>query len=218
MRIVVFGDIHGNKYPLEYLLKNEKADIFVCLGDIVGYGPYNNECLDLVLKKDNISIVRGNHEDMFIKGQVDNNCSQLAKDFFQKSYSFFNKSYVEELNKIPSMIQLDNTTFCHTLLNKHIYEDTILDPLLKGNFFIGHSHTQFLRTNPSGFICNPGSLGQNRNPLKKQIAEYAIYNTEDSSIEFKNFDNKLIDFIEVLRTHNYSSDLIEYYKNKDKQS
>ena len=211
MKIVVFGDIHGNKYPLEYLFKNEKADMFVCLGDIVGYGPFNNECIDIILEN-KVQSIRGNHEDMFIQGHPDKSCSQLAKDFFAISYSFFSEPYKKELKKFPITLKWEDALFLHTILDKHIYGDTTLETSLTGKIFIGHSHVQFLRPLTNGFICNPGSLGQNRTPLKKGLSEYITYNTKDCKVEFKSFDNRLSSFIEDLTKHNYPPSLIEYYR------
>ena len=45
----IISDIHGNLPALEAVLEDiEQKDIteIVCLGDVVGYGPYPRECLE----------------------------------------------------------------------------------------------------------------------------------------------------------------------------
>ena len=51
MRVAVISDIHSNLPALEAVLAEvdrEAPDELWCLGDIVGYGPQPNECVDLV--------------------------------------------------------------------------------------------------------------------------------------------------------------------------
>jgi predicted phosphodiesterase len=64
MRIGLFSDVHANLPALETVLaKLQEAgvDIMYCLGDTVGYGPFPNECLDLVRKHCAI-VLKGNHD------------------------------------------------------------------------------------------------------------------------------------------------------------
>lgn len=64
MKICVFGDVHGNFQQFEKLTKTSdflNADKRICLGDMVGLGPYQKECVDLLYKFDNVFLL-GNHE------------------------------------------------------------------------------------------------------------------------------------------------------------
>ena len=71
MRILIIGDIHGNLISLEKLLKIEESnyDLLVCHGDIVNYGPWSNECVELLRLKQN-SIILNNNFDCPIGGQL----------------------------------------------------------------------------------------------------------------------------------------------------
>lgn len=64
MAIAILSDIHGNLEALtvifNYIEKKKIKEIY-CLGDIVGYGPNPNECVDLVASKCTNSII-GNHD------------------------------------------------------------------------------------------------------------------------------------------------------------
>jgi predicted phosphodiesterase len=49
MNIAVISDIHGNIFALKAVLediKNRNVDTIICLGDLVGYGPFPNEVID----------------------------------------------------------------------------------------------------------------------------------------------------------------------------
>ncbi len=72
MRIGVISDIHSNLPALEAVLADvdrEAPDELWCLGDIVGYGPHPNECVDLVQSRAALSLC-GNH-DLAVVGTID---------------------------------------------------------------------------------------------------------------------------------------------------
>ncbi len=63
MRIAIISDIHGNLAALEAVLKDiasRNCDKIYCLGDVIGYGPNPNECLEVVRTLD--ACVLGNHD------------------------------------------------------------------------------------------------------------------------------------------------------------
>ena len=49
MRVLVISDIHANEQALEAVLEDAPAfDAVWCLGDLVGYGPNPNKCVQRV--------------------------------------------------------------------------------------------------------------------------------------------------------------------------
>ncbi len=65
LRYAIISDIHANLEGLEAVLKDaqeQKCTHFVCLGDVVGYGPNPKECLDIV-RGLNCPVVMGNHDE-----------------------------------------------------------------------------------------------------------------------------------------------------------
>ena len=49
MKIGIFSDIHGNLIALEKVLKDEKdLEEYIILGDVVNYGPWSNECVQIL--------------------------------------------------------------------------------------------------------------------------------------------------------------------------
>jgi predicted phosphodiesterase len=72
MKYALITDIHGNLEALDAVLKEiETAGISPehtgCLGDMVGYGPYPNECVDKVRRRCGF-VVHGNHELSVVSG------------------------------------------------------------------------------------------------------------------------------------------------------
>jgi predicted phosphodiesterase len=64
VRQALISDIHGNLEALQAVLADiatQSVDEIVCLGDVVGYGPNPNECLELVMRKASRTIL-GNHD------------------------------------------------------------------------------------------------------------------------------------------------------------
>lgn len=64
-RMAVIADIHANapalKAVLKFLKQNNIEDILV-LGDIVGYGPHPNECVELLRHQEGLQVICGNHD------------------------------------------------------------------------------------------------------------------------------------------------------------
>ena len=64
MRYLILSDLHSNLAALEAAMEiiGDKYDQFVCLGDIVGYGPDPNPVTDHVRSMKPVAVVRGNHD------------------------------------------------------------------------------------------------------------------------------------------------------------
>ncbi|MEA2082225.1 MAG: metallophosphoesterase family protein [Elusimicrobiota bacterium] len=64
MKIGIFSDIHANLPALEAVLGflKDSVEKYVCCGDIVGYGPYPNECVKIISSLENVICVAGNHD------------------------------------------------------------------------------------------------------------------------------------------------------------
>jgi predicted phosphodiesterase len=63
MRVLILSDIHANLIALETVLSDAAGeyDTIWCLGDVVGYGPRPNECIDLMRSKSEVCVM-GNHD------------------------------------------------------------------------------------------------------------------------------------------------------------
>ena len=71
MRILVISDIHANQDALKTVLNDAKTfDGVWCLGDIVGYGPEPNECIEIIRNLPELKCIKGNH-DVAAIGEMD---------------------------------------------------------------------------------------------------------------------------------------------------
>lgn len=63
MQFLVLSDIHGNRHGLEAVLAAaaDEYEQILCLGDIVGYGAFPNQCCDILRAADAICL-SGNHD------------------------------------------------------------------------------------------------------------------------------------------------------------
>ena len=71
MRYLIISDIHANLAAFKAVLDDAegKYDKVWCLGDLVGYGPDPNECIELLTSLDHLGIA-GNH-DWAVLGKLD---------------------------------------------------------------------------------------------------------------------------------------------------
>ena len=70
MKILVFSDIHGNKYALQSLIDSEdfkSSDLKVFLGDFIALGTQTNEVVDIIKSNDIISVL-GNNDSYVVNG------------------------------------------------------------------------------------------------------------------------------------------------------
>ena len=210
MKILVVSDIHGNLPAIEGVLKKETDwDLCISLGDVVDYGPWSNECVELLDQtRDCIKLV-GNHEQYFI---YQNYCktSSLSYEFYKFCLPSFNA--VETIKKYAESIVLQNFTCQHTIRDEYIFPDTNLE--LEKNYFVGHSHRQFIYENNQCLLVNPGSVGQNRQFINR--IDYAIWHPEKAQVELKNIIYDVSILINEMKKRDYPKNCIAYYERKPK--
>lgn len=106
--VAFINDIHGNAEALQALLdeceRTGRKDIFI-LGDMIGFGPQSNECLDLLRansEKFNIRCVLGNHELYSLMGN---------KSFIGETVGF----QPETTSQIRNTLSAENREFIESL-------------------------------------------------------------------------------------------------------
>ncbi|MFV0189029.1 metallophosphoesterase [Empedobacter falsenii] len=214
MRVLVFGDIHGNLVALEKLFEIEKGgfDQFVCHGDIVNYGPWTNECLDFLVEKKEGILLQGNHEEYFVDGFYPGT-NEVAKSFFEFCYPRFDCSKLNLISNFKKQIIVGNFKIVHSIEGKYIFKDTDIENLnFKNNTIVGHSHQQFHRSVHNKNLFNTGSIGQNREYLN--VSCYLMLDTERSTVELKSFHHDINSVINQMESDNYPQICLDYYKSK----
>jgi len=107
MRVLVISDIHANQAALESVLAAAAGqyDTLWCLGDVVGYGPRPNECIELVRERAALCVM-GNH-DWAVLGRpginVDdfNPQARQAVLWTREQLTDENRRYLEQLPDMP---------------------------------------------------------------------------------------------------------------------
>lgn len=181
-RIALLSDVHGNLSSLRNvirLLEAEQPDLWLCMGDIVGYGPFPGECIELIREKE-MKVVKGNHD------------AGVTGDLTLKHFRNPNRSLIEQtkrdlssdqinwLKKLPYKIEQDNWLAVHSspiepdrweYVESAFRARSILDQINTTFCFLGHTHKPAIISNQLGvnsvkkgykFIINPGSVGQSR--------------------------------------------------------
>jgi diadenosine tetraphosphatase ApaH/serine/threonine PP2A family protein phosphatase len=205
MRILVISDIHANLTALEAVLEAAgKYDEIWCLGDIVGYGPDPNECVERLLNLSNLICLIGNH-DAAALGTIDLNAfNREARYSARWTQSMLTPASRQFLNSLPERTIIRDVTLAHGSPRSPTWE-YLLDPnsafenltfFRTDLCFFGHTHIpvafrmiegeehmegEILRDGDSPVIAgrmflNPGSVGQPRDHDPR--AAYAIFNPE----------------------------------------
>lgn len=82
MRYGVISDVHGNLPALEAAfaeLERLGVDAYACAGDLVGYGPQPNECVQAVRRR-GVPTVAGNHDLIAVGALPGDRCERLARN------------------------------------------------------------------------------------------------------------------------------------------
>ena len=101
--VALINDIHGNAAALESLLEKFKEsgrkDVFL-LGDMIGFGPESNACLDILRKYSeelNIQCILGNHELYCLMGHNTKDPYDSLSHEIRASLSPENRAFLESL-------------------------------------------------------------------------------------------------------------------------
>jgi len=222
MRVAILSDIHSNLEALNAVLDSVRSeeirDIWI-LGDILGYGPMPNECIDAIKKLDAITIT-GNH-DLGAVSEIDidnfNEEGKVAIEWQRSKVSLENLEFIKALPK--SARPIDDVLMVHGSPRHPVWEYVIASWIADENFayfnekicFFGHTHlpTVYKSNIEQGseiidvtagdrfeldgkdlrWMINPGSVGQPRDG--NPDSSYLILNTDDWSIEFRRMAYKI---------------------------
>jgi len=179
MRICVFSDIHGNGpafWAAYDMMLKEKADVYLCLGDLCGYYFDQIEIFKALTRIPNLVCVKGNHDDVFLRIlKGDSDLAHMYKEAYGCSMEYLVRhetpDFVQWLSALPYSVSFSEqkSFVCYgspwNLLEGYVYPDTRLDEFVHHPadlFFLGHTHYPMHRNIDNKKIVNPGSLGQPR--------------------------------------------------------
>lgn len=111
--VYVVGDLHGSYQLLMSQLTtidfDFENDLLICTGDLIDKGKENLECISLI-DKPWFKTVRGNHEEMCIKGLFDLKLRQLHErnggEWFYQLPSHHQYKIIKSFEDLPLVIEL----------------------------------------------------------------------------------------------------------------
>jgi predicted phosphodiesterase len=213
MKVAVFGDVHGNLRALEAMFAHEgrRADAYVCLGDVVNYGPWGDACLERIVALPAIKLLEGNHEALFLRHEPMSKEIPLVQAFTRQAMSEFTRH--DLIENLPKACEVGPFYCTHTLEGRSIYADT--DVGLTRDCMIGHSHHQFDVCRNGFRLVNPGSVGQNRRYIDEVC--YAVVDTVTGDVALRQLTYDVDAFIAELRARNYAPECVAYYVTKPRR-
>jgi len=203
MRVLIISDVHANRTALETVLADAGAvDATWCLGDLVGYGPDPNDCVEIIRALPNLICLKGNHDAGALNSMnlaVFNADARRSLLWTQSNLSPQARRFLEELQ--DKVQRVDDVSLVHGSPRDPLWEYVLNTVTARINIekletpwcFVGHSHQQCmfemdvkrelvdLKVPPPGkpyplasrAILNPGSVGQPRD--RNPQSAYAIY-------------------------------------------
>ncbi len=212
MIVAIFSDLHANLPALERFIEETSgvAERYVCLGDVVNYGPWNDECLERVAELPGLVYIEGNHERLFLGTEEVGHEIPLVRDFFTASKRGFTRQ--DLITGRDESYELGPFTCTHTIgeHNQRIYPDTTIEP--DRDYVIGHSHHQFIVVRGGKTIVNPGSLGQNRKRVDRM--SYALLDTDGFRFELRESAYDFDRLVGEMRARDYPAACVDYYLRK----
>jgi predicted phosphodiesterase len=208
--VAVFSDVHGNLPALEAFARavEGRADRYLCLGDSVNYGPWNDECLELIWGLPGIEIVEGNHDRLFLDDTGLHEEIPLVQEFYQASHACFTRR--DLLADLPASTRLGPFRCEHTIGGARVFADT--DVAVECDYLIGHSHWQFSVMRGPWRVVNPGSIGQNRHRIDH--VDFALYDTVADRIDLEYVGYDVGRVITEMRRRHWPEACIGYYERK----
>lgn len=192
-RYVVLSDVHANLPALETVLERAHRyhpDRYLNLGDVIGYGPFPNECVERLAAVGAISVM-GNHELIALGRLSDDKCSPAARESLRWTAEQLSDSTRHTLGRQALGARVGPAYLAHgspqdpqeyvrsdraaaehlRWLGREVPEARLL--------LLGHTHEQWAWCSRSGtalhqrpgtldlppgesLLLNPGSVGQSR--------------------------------------------------------
>ncbi len=212
MKYGVISDIHANYHAMKNVLGflyEEKVDLIINCGDVVGYGPQPNRCIEVIRNKEKCLNIMGNHDWAVAWSEDMSNFRSTAGDVVRWTKENISEENLSYLKSLKSEKELDEFMFVHGSpmfpLSEYIFTEKKaaknFKKMKKGICFVGHTHTPvyyeknkenkvktffFEENEPvilqknSSYIVNVGSVGQPRDG--NPFASVCIYDSDSSVV------------------------------------
>ena len=120
-RTAVISDIHANLHALYAVigdLQCEQCIDVVCLGDIVGYNAYPQECVNAI-REMGCPVVKGNHDEAVVNFNANINMNPVARQAMEWTCSCLNEESLAWLKRLPlQRIERSKFAMVHSCLDQ----------------------------------------------------------------------------------------------------
>ncbi|MDU5105139.1 metallophosphoesterase family protein [Clostridium sp.] len=229
MKIAAISDIHGNIYSLMKVLEDiddQKVDLVVCLGDLVGYGPHPNEVIALIKRRE-IPCIKGNYDSSVVDGAFtfirDTSINSFSLPWNVEEVRASNKYY---LSQLPTKLNYDingvKVIFTHgspDKISEYLFEDgentkKVMDEISEDVLICAHTHIPSYKKFGNKVFINVGSVGKPK--IGRPNATYALIEIkEDKTIDVKfrelEYDYKKI--VKDAQMLHFPAQLVASYEN-----
>ena len=212
MRVALISDVHGNLDAFDAVIADfGVVDEVWSLGDLVGYGPNPNECVERIHRFKHICVA-GNHDWAAIGKLSTEGFNPLAASaiaWTSTNMSADTRTYLESL---PTSLRQEDLTLVHGSPRDHVHE-YLFHPYLAvstlayldtQHCLVGHTHVaavfylnpparradlahpapgEVLSFTQDRMIINPGSVGQPRDGIPD--ARYILLDTEAATFCYR---------------------------------
>lgn len=216
MRLAVISDVHGNLPALRAALRalgDQGIDRYLCAGDLVGYGPFPNECVEAIAELDPLCVA-GNHDLVAVDRLSLDRCGPLGRVTLRWTRQELTPGSRAYLESLPATVELDHLVMAHgSLADAQTYvesEDAGAElARLRADrpdarlLVLGHTHSALAYGEESGellrrraglvalpegerHLINPGSIGQARE--RRAFVRFLVLDTDARSAEFQAID------------------------------
>ncbi|WP_160690122.1 metallophosphoesterase family protein [Clostridium sp. C2-6-12] len=229
MKIAVISDIHGNVDALSTFLEDvatQNVDTIICLGDLVGYGPYPNEVISLIRKK-HILCIKGNYD----TSVVDNEYSYIRETSINSfSLPWTVNELTEEnrlfLQNLPSTISLTiedkKLLFVHGSpykINEYLLKDAdntinIMNSIKEDILFCAHTHLPGIKKFDDKLYVNCGSIGKPK--IGRPNITYCLFNIDaqtGSSSEIKEIPYDFRNIVKHMNKLGFPKELVKSFQD-----
>lgn len=215
MKIAVFSDIHGNLEALEAAtddVAGMAADMVVCLGDLIGYGPDPEAVVSRVARLGFVAIL-GNHEEALVSRRARQWMNFQARENSIATELLLSADARRYCSALPRQYRAENALFVHGAppdsVTIYLYklQQPDIEKIFAENseriFFVGHTHElqvvslegkDVVRETPAvgklvqlrqekKYLVNCGSVGQPRDGDSR--AKYILWDSDRRTIEVR---------------------------------
>ena len=229
MRIAAISDIHGNLYALMKVLEDidqEKVDLIVCLGDLVGYGPHPNEVIALIKRRE-LPCLKGNYDASVVDGDFtyirNTPINSFSLPWAIEEVRASNKYFLSEL---PTTLEYDfegtKIQFVHgstKAINEYLFEDgknteEIMKDFTGDVLVCAHTHIPSLKDFDGKTFVNVGSVGKPK--IGRPNATYCILDIKgpsDIKVKFKELEYEYKRIVKDCIMLKFPSSIVNSYES-----